>query len=85
MRPTGLSLHDLYITSIQAIPGPTMVIGFQSVAGAVHFLNQATDLSSGVWSTPVTNIAGTAGILYLTNSVPPGASQLFFRIGGSAP
>jgi len=61
------------------------VVGFLSTAGAVHFVQQRTNVASGSWTTVETNIAGTGGILRVTNAVPAGTARQFYRVGTAGP
>jgi hypothetical protein len=87
LRPTGNSADigaDEFtgfarpvITSLQLL-GSNAIVSFSTTAGETYDLQRATNLVFGPWSTFVSNINGTGGILTATNPLPH-ASQ-FYRV-----
>ena len=70
------------VTSIQLV-GTNALISFDTATGFKYDLQTSTDLVAGVWSTVISNVAGTGGTVGLTNSFAPTIGNHFYRLGTS--
>jgi len=68
------------ITSIQLVNGTNVVVNFLSTSNVVYSVEQNTDLITGTWSTIASNIAGTGGIIPITNVVSSGTQMRYYRV-----
>jgi hypothetical protein len=74
-------LNSFRILSCNPSAGTT-TLTWESVAGAIYSLEQATDLSSpSVFTVVATNIPGNAATTTFTSSNTPAASARFYRVG----
>jgi pectate lyase len=60
--------------------GTNFVFTTSGWANQTNWLYATTNLFSGTWTLVATNISGTNGTCLLTNAVPAGAGQKFYRI-----
>ena len=65
------------ITSLKLI-GSDAVISFSTSSGWTYDVQRATNLVGGPWSTFASNIAGTGGVINVTNGVS--GSLQFYRV-----
>ncbi|MEO7097990.1 MAG: autotransporter-associated beta strand repeat-containing protein [Luteolibacter sp.] len=63
-----------------AISGTDVVASFPSVAGKTYRLERSDTLASDSWVTVQTNIAGTGGVVQLTDTGAATQTQRFYRI-----
>jgi len=73
------------INSFQVLNGSNVVIGFVTTNGASYAVESTSDLVTGAWSAVASNILGTGGMVSITSSVPPSATQQFYRGRGLVP
>ncbi|MGO9527920.1 MAG: cellulase family glycosylhydrolase [Verrucomicrobiia bacterium] len=73
------------ISSFQVLNGSNVVISFVTTNGASYAVESTSNLVPGAWSTVTNNILGTGGMVSITSSVPPGATQQFYRGRGLVP
>jgi uncharacterized repeat protein (TIGR01451 family) len=76
--PTN-SASALAITAITPI-GADIIISFASVSGKSYELDWISDLANGTWLPVTTNIAGTGGIVQVTDPGAMALSQRFYRV-----
>ena len=60
--------------------GNDMVISFTSIAGKTYRMERSDTLQSGSWTTVQDNIAGTGGIVQITDAGAAASSKSFYRI-----
>jgi hypothetical protein len=68
------------ITSL-AIAGPDVKISFTTTNGVSYTVEYNNDLVTGSWSTLTNNIAGTGGIVTITDSSAAELPRHFYRVG----
>lgn len=88
---SGTPNYDLYFDSMSILGGAPIgsiqfsgnnaVISFSSAGGFTYNLQMTTNLVGNAWSTVISNIPGTGGTVVLTNAVPPGTTNQFYRLG----
>jgi len=88
---SGLPNYDLYFNSMSIIGGAQIgsiqysgnnaLISFTSAGSFTYNLQMSTNLAGGAWSTVISNITGTVGTVVLTNPVPPGTVNQYYRLG----
>jgi hypothetical protein len=64
-----------------AFNGGNFVVSFSTVLGQVYELQESTGLGSGLWSSVVTNIPGTGGIVQAADTNAASQYQRFYRVG----
>jgi Bacterial TSP3 repeat len=69
----------LRVTSATAI-GNKFAVTFPSVAGKVYAVEYANLLPSSTWQILATNIAGTGSAISITDTIPAGVGQRFYRV-----
>lgn len=69
----------LIITAIRP-SGANFIISFASVSGKTYELDWTDDLVSGTWNPVATNIAGTGGIVQVTDPGATALPQRFYRV-----
>ena len=72
----------LSITNIHAV-ATNIFIGFTGIPSALHHLEWKSEITNSTWTTCVSNMAFVAGTMQVTNSVPAGTQQRFYRIKAS--
>ncbi len=70
----------LRIAGVQKLDSTNVLISFTSSPGKKYNLERSPNLSPGAWSTMATNVAGTGGIVQVTNVVVNPATQRFYRV-----
>ena len=73
----------LQLTNILMVGKTNAVVSLTGIPGYRHDLLCKTDLLTSTWSTAVSNVAFTAGTMRITNTVPAGDPQRFYRIKAS--
>jgi hypothetical protein len=66
------------LSGVQIVGGTNLVITASAFASQPWVLQESTDLAS--WANVSTNISSPTGLLQLTNTIPAGAAQGFFRL-----
>ena len=69
----------LRISSVTA-SGSNFVINFPSVSGKLYRIEYADVPTSATWQTLANNIAGTGGVMAITDSTAAGRPQRFYRV-----
>jgi hypothetical protein len=70
----------LQLTNIVLVLKTNAVVSFTGIPSYLHDLLWKTNLTTSAWSTAVSNVAFTAGAMRITNTVPAGDPQRFYRI-----
>ena len=73
----------LQLSNIVIVKKTNAVISLTGIPGYHHDLLCRTNLAAGDWSTAVSNVAFTAGVMRITNAVVAGDKQRFYRIKAS--
>ena len=71
---------DYGVKSVQTVGKTNAVIAVGTSLNATYNLEERTNLVSGSWSTIISNVPGTGGVVLLTNTVPANVSQNFYRV-----
>jgi hypothetical protein len=69
----------LRITSATAAGGK-FVVSFPSVAGKFYAVEYTDSLPNATWPVLATNIAGTGGTIPITDTIPAGVVQRYYRV-----
>ncbi|MBI5385530.1 MAG: hypothetical protein HZA90_12695 [Verrucomicrobia bacterium] len=69
------------ITAVSLVNG-NLVVRFTTLAGSLYSLEAASDLVSSAWSSAITNLIGTGGILTATDTNATARTQRFYRVKG---
>ena len=71
----------LQLTNIVVVHQTNAVVSLTGIPGCGHDLLWKTNLlATNAWSTAVSNVAFTAGTMWITNVVPAGDPQRFYRV-----
>jgi lysophospholipase L1-like esterase len=67
------------ITSL-TVAGTNVTLQFSTVSDQTYTVERRDDLAAGLWTTVSSNVAGTGGMVTLTNHVPENLPQRFYRV-----
>ena len=71
----------LQLTNIVLVSNTNAMVGFNGIPSCRHDLLWTTNLATtNAWSTAVSNVTFTPGAMWITNPVPTGDPQRFYRI-----
>ena len=73
----------LQLTNIVVVRRTNAVVGLTGIPGCLHDLLWKTNLLSDTWSVAVSNVVFAPGTMRITNTVPAGDPQRFYRIKAS--
>jgi len=81
-----MSVGDFGVKAAQLVDGTNAVVAFGTSTNAVYNIETNSDLTvSSGWTPLVSNVAGNGGTIVMTNSVPDGTAQLFYRVRMTLP
>ena len=62
------------------VAGTNVALRFSTVSNQLYIVESRDQLTAGSWATVISNVAGTGGIVALTNHVSPNLSSRFYRV-----
>ena len=68
------------ILSIRTLDETNVVVGFTSATALLYDLQARSNLTSGAWSSVVSNVVGTGQTLWITNAAPPSTREHVYRV-----
>jgi len=71
---------DLQVAGVQ-VNGNDAYISFDTGSNRVYYIQSTGNLAGGPWSTIISNVMGTGGIVTVTNMNAVSSAPQFYRIG----